>query len=279
MHFRSAQGEGSVRLRGTNQQTTTGLLHVNALLSGRSTDTGTGGAKRVQGYNVQYARLLSRNASNVMSWGVRIPNWQWKAGLWADGTTTFTDDTTDWQDTDTNDFSLGTDATNNDGFVVLSNVLFNAVTINVSTASSGGSQVAAVSYSKGDGNWSSAMTNLWRQDGSGTFYGTGENIIYFNEPIDWGKTTGAEGTNIPSGMYAIRVRATTAATVAALGKAGEVWRLWMPTNIGADTVEDFHSSEDAFAAPYGDALHFYGDVITKANVATLSFSPGSAQGG
>lgn len=280
--YRSVSRALDVKLRGTNQQTTTGLWHLNSALTGNAgSEFNTYSPKRVSGYTLGYGRIHNRSSAvAVCGFGARVPNYMWTAGLWADGTTTFTDDTTDWQDTDTGDFALGTAATNNDGFCIFSDIPFNAVSINVSTASSGGSQVGAVSYSLGTGSWSSSMANLFVQDGLATFYGTGENLIVFSQPANWGKTTGGEGTGVPIGKYGIRVRATTAATNAALGTAGEVWNVYLPTEAVADNgVLEYYGSPE-LAMPYADALAGFISVITATQShGTLVFSPGTAFGG
>ena len=290
LNWKTAQGDLAVRLRGTNQQTNNGLLHLNSLVSGgQGSDTSPFDVRRVQGYQLNYMRFQSANAANGCSIGVRIPNWLWGAGLWVDGTTTFTDDTTDWQDSGTGDFALTSAATNNDGFIVYSKVKFNLITINVSTASSGGAQVAVANYSSGAGTWTAMATNpyLAAFTGGGTFYPTGENIIYFREPALWGKTTGAEGTGVPPGVYAIRIRATTAATNAALGTAAEVWRMYVPSQIKSDgtglladgAIIELPGQLGAINMPYGDALGCYSTVVTNTNLVTASFQSGGAFGG
>lgn len=280
--YRSVSRALDVKLRGTNQQSNTGLWHLNSALTGNvGSEFNTYSPKRVSGYTLGYGRINNRSGGDaICGFGARVPNYMWTAGLWADGTTTFTDDTTDWQDRDTNDFALGTAATANDGFCIFSDIPFNCVSINVTTASSGGSQVGAVSYSLGTGSWSSAMANLFIQDGLATFYGTGENLIVFSQPADWGKTTGGEGTGVPIGKYGIRVRCTTAATNAALGLAGEVWNIYLPTEKVTDntTLEYYGSPE--LAMPYADALGaLISSVTATQSHGTLVFSPGSAFGG
>lgn len=291
MNWKTAQSDLSVRLRGTNQQTSTGLLHLNSLISGsNSSDTTPFDSRRVQGYQLGSYRFQSANAANGCAIGVRIPNWLWGAGFWVDATTTFTDDTTDWQDAGANDFALTTVSTNNDGFIVWSKVKFNLITINVGAASSGTSQAAVSNYSKGDGTWTAFPTNpyLAAFTGASTFYPQGENIIYFREPAQWGKTTGAEGTGVPSGVYAIRVRATTAPTTTpGTGTAAEVWRMYMPSQIKSDgtglladgAVIEIPHAQGPIAMPYGDALGVYSTVVTNTNLVTANFQSGGAFGG
>ncbi len=291
VNWKSAQMGLAAQLRGTAQQTDTGLLHLNSLVSGGlSSDTTPFDRRRVQGYQLNYMRYQSANAANGCAIGVRIPNWLWTAGSWIDGTTTFTDDTTDWQDTGTGDFILSTTSTNDSGFIVFCSVKFNLITINVGTASSGTSQTAVLTYSSGAGTWSAMPTASFLAPftGAATFYPTGENIIYFKEPALWGKTTGAEGTGVPSGMYAIKVACTTAATTSGgVGNAAEVWRMYMPSQIKNDgtglladgAIIELPGQLGALSMPYGDALGCYSTVKTNSNYVYASFQSGGAFAG
>jgi hypothetical protein len=124
------------------------------------------------------------------------------------------------------------------------------------------------------------MANLFVQDGLATFYGTGENIILFSQPADWGKTTGGEATNAPIGKYGLNVRCTTAATNTALGKAGEVWNIYLPTEAVADNGALEYYGSPELAMPYADALAGFISVITATQShGTMVFSPGNAFGG
>lgn len=291
VNWKSAQSGLAVRLRGTSQQTVNGLLHVNSLVSGgKGSDTSPFDSRRVQGYQLNYMRYQSANAANGCSIGVRIPNWLWGAGLYVASGTTFTDDTTDWQDTGTGDFALSSTSTNDDGFIVYSPVKFNLITINVGTASSGTSQTAAITFSSGAGTWSAMPTAsmLAAFTGAATFYPIGENIIYFKEPALWGKTTGAEAVGLPSGMYAVKVAATTAATTSGgLGNSAEVWRMYLPSQIKNDgtglladgAIIELPGQLGAIAMPYGDALGVYSTVSTNSNYVTASFQSGGAFAG
>lgn len=218
-------------LRGTLQQTDTGLLYKPPTYKNAGTSFSFGGI-RVGGIS-----LHNRSAATcAVGYGVRIPNYLWKAGQWVDSTTTFTDDTTDAQNTTTNDFPLET-TTANDGYVILSRIPFNAVSINVSTASVDAGTVArAVRFSDSTGAaWQSADTNLFVQDGLVLNYATGENCVVFSPPVDWGLSTTALGTGIPENYYAMNVRSTDPpATTAGLAKAIEIFRLFMPTEGLAD---------------------------------------------
>jgi len=135
----------------------------------------------------------------------------WRAGQWDDssGGNDYTDDTTDAQDSGAGDFPLQT-TTNNDGWVVYSTKRFNTVVASVTTPSSGGGPAPVHEYRYWNG---SAWTDLSmvEQFTFGSHVSLGEHPIIWSVPGDWALSTltgPAEG--IPAGVYAMRVRATTA---------------------------------------------------------------------
>lgn len=259
-------GAQAVRCRGTNQGTDTALIWQPPTYKAFGSGPVASQTMRFPGVNIGSWALHNRSgtATGVHGIGVRIPKALWTAGQWVDATTTYTDDKADAQDSDTNDFALET-TTNSDGHVILSRYPFNFVTYNVSTASAGaGDPARAVSYSDGAGAWASALTNLFIQDGLAADLSTGENIIAFAEPLDWGKTTGGEGTDIPVGWYAIRVASTTApVTTAALAKALEIGRMYYMQEALADnsTLYDEYAGRDLIIATDPTSGDVYGDAL------------------
>lgn len=254
------------RLRGTNQQTDVGLLWK--LPSYKVNNSGVGlptyGIERTPGLGLGYFSIQNRSgAAAVVGLGVRIPNRLWVAGQWVDATNTFTDDTADAQNTTTNDFPLET-TTTSDGYVIASPVKFNAVTINVTTASVDAGTVArAVRYSNTAGTgWTNFPANaIWVQDGAALNYVAGENLVVFEPQTDWGRVTAI--STIPTGWYAINVRSTDEpATTAGLAKAIEVCRLYFLKEAVADNgtnTQDFGAHEarigwDDREGLFGDAL-------------------------
>ena len=139
----------------------------------------------------------------VVGIGGRLPQSLWTAGQIVAGA--YTDDTTDAQDTDANDFALTT-LTNNDGFGVFALVPFSIVSIVVGTAAAGGSPVWDLAYTKAGGSWGT-ITNAYV---SPLFTSTGEQLIWFEPPTDWAPAEAGHGTGVPVGQYGIRCRATTA---------------------------------------------------------------------
>lgn len=251
-------------LRGTHQQTDVGLLHANPTYKLQPVGGGAQITRRIPGLALQSFALHNRSGGALVAGiGVRIPNDLWIAGQYVDATTTFTDDTPAAQDTTTNDFPLET-LTNNDGYIIASRVPFNAVSINVSTASVDGVAVArAARFSDSVGTaWQTAESNIFQQTGSATNYATGEAVVVFAPPVDWGKSS-ALATGLPNGYYAMNVRATDApVTTAGLAKAIEIFRIYYLTEAVADNAvldKDFGGSEmkmaqDAVEGWYGDAL-------------------------
>lgn len=163
--------------------------------------------------------------------GVRIPTTLWKAGLWTHGTTTWTDDTTDFQDAGASDAALET-TTNNDGFLVSSTKPFNALCIAVGTASIG-VPVRVLEYSSGTATWT-AITNYISFAGASAVYPTGENVIVWVPPADWAVMASGHGTGVTVGHYGIRIRATTASSTAGLASTMSVHRLYFLTEGLAD---------------------------------------------
>ena len=253
------------RLRGPSlQQSDTGVLWLTPQMRSQ------GFLERLNGMALRSFALQNRSGTTgVHGIGVRIPNRFWIAGQWVDAAgTPYTDDTVDAQDLGAADFPLET-TTNSDGYVVASRVPFNAVSIDVGTASATGSPVRAVRYSNTAGDGWTAMTNLYIQDGAASHLAaTGttaanEALVVFNPPADWGKIAAAGLSGIPGGYYAINVRATTAPTgTAAVADAIEICRLYeilegiahLATHHGDYTGEEMLMAWDVTEGYYGDAL-------------------------
>lgn len=223
------------RMRGTSQQTNTGLLKLSPSYSQPTSQTAAQSTFYQGTWSLGMFDMHNRSGgAAVLGIGVRIANHFWKAGFYVNATTTFTDDTTDAQDADANDFPLETGATNSDGVIIHSSALFNAITMNVGTADTGGSPVRALRYSNAAGTGWTDFANLFVQDGAAAAYSTGEQILAWAPPADWGKTAAALATGLPAGRYAVNLRSTTAPTTAALVNTMEVWRLYFLTEAVAD---------------------------------------------
>lgn len=271
----------AAKLRGTNQQTNTGVLYQPPTWSrtpGQGTATPaanatiSSGTMRIGGFS-----LHNRSGGAIsVGLGARLPNYLWKAGQWVDATTTFTDDTTDAQDSDTNDFALET-TTNNDGFIVLSRVPINAISLNVTTDSAGGAAVRAISYSSGvDGHtWSTPNANITlSSDGAAGDWATGEKVWAWMLPYDHTPTTADNGlgTGIPKGYYAVRLRATTAPSgTAGLALNMEVFRFLHFTEALADNgvYEAFYGASEARVPVEADALVAFFGTANAGNRATV----------
>lgn len=215
---------------------------------------------------VAYMRLQNRSETDaVVAMGVRLNTGIWKAGQWVHATTTYTDDTADFQDVGATDAALET-TTNNDGFLVSSGVLFNGLSINVSTASVG-TPVRVLEYSTGTSSWAT-LTNALSFDGAGANYNTAENVIVFAPPTDWARMTSSHGTGVTVGHYGLRVRATTAPSTAGIAASMSVHRLYFPIEVLSDNnvYEIPLGSMYATLEPNGDALVAYFSVSNPQNL-------------
>lgn len=181
-----------------------------------------------------YARLQNRSGSTcAVGIGVRLPLAMWKAGQWVHATTTYTDDTADFQDAGTADAALET-TTNDDGFLVSSPILFNALAIAVTTASTG-SPVRVIEYSTGTSGWTALTNPLSFAGASANYSGSGaENVIVWAPPADWAPMANGHGTGVTVGHYGLRVRGTTAAGVAGVAATMSVHRIYFPLEGLAD---------------------------------------------
>lgn len=260
-----------VRLRGTNHQTTTGLVP-----SPWPSYRVGGDTLRIEGFSIGYAALQNRGESTgVLGFGGRLPNKFWRAGQWSTGNG-YVDDTVDAQDTDAGDFALETLGVNDHGFVVIAPVKFNTITIRVSTASSGAGAVRELAYSNATGSDWTVLTNPFVQDGASAHYATGEQIIAFAEPASWGKAQAGGLSGVPEGFYALRVRSTTApVTTAALATALEVWNITFLTEGVADnTTLVYEPSRGEARFPYADGFGALFPAANDGNRVTAHFRTG-----
>ena len=268
-----------VKLRGTDQQVNNELLARGAQyslpghpqqLSGATvpsipvyTDFYPRGAMAIKSYSLQ-----NRSASIIsMGIGFKLRNDQWKAGFWTDATPAFADDSYDAKSSVASDFPMETAGTNNDGFVILSSVKWDWLSINVGTANVASSS-RACRYSNAAGTgWvdvPAAGISLDELTGSGDTITTGENLFVWTPPQDWGKVTVLSGIT-GDGYYAFNCRSTLApATTAASATAIEIGTL----PILVDSVGSGGTISDAGVhiwEPYGDAIVAFFSVANAGN--------------
>ena len=218
------------RLLGTTPQATTGNLYTAPSI--RQHAPGNTTTALLEGLNIASFEIQNRSGSTVSTGiGGKLPNRLWIAGQWVDADATpYTDDTTDAQDTGAGDFVLET-LTNSDGFVIASLEPFNAVSLDIGTASDGG-VVRALRYTNSTGDGWINLTNPFIHDGASTTLAvTGttianESLIVFDVPTDWGQVATGGLSGIPAGYYALNVRATTAPTTAAIADSLAICRLY-----------------------------------------------------
>ena len=216
-------------------------------------DRESGAALKAQ---LAYVRIMNRSGGNAnLGFGVRLTKTSWKAGQWTHGSTTFTDDTTDFQSTATTDAPLET-LVNGDGFLVQASTQFNAFSILGATASNGGSPVRVLEYSTASGVWTS-LTVVTSFAAASANYSTGENLIWWTTPVDWAPMSGSHGTGVTAGLYGLRVRATTAPTITAgVATSISVHRIYFP-RLNVPTLTDHIITIGGLYAPLdlqGDAL-------------------------
>ena len=259
-------------LRGTNQQTATGLLWQPPSMVSVSSSRITGTIDRAtfrEGVAIRRFTLHNRSGGTASCGiGFRLQNRFWVAGqITAAGV--FTDDTADAQSATANDFPLGANAVN-DGFVIASPVPFGWVSINVGTAEVDAAAADldhAVSYSNAAGTgWTALGSNAALTDQFTTtnaVYATGALEFVWLPPSDWGKVTAI--STIPVGWYALRVLAASTAVndTAALANTIEVGTLQAVEGV----VDNGLLAQDwtTYSEPKADAVVAYFSTANAGN--------------
>lgn len=266
-------GQSTVLQGDANAQTNTNMLQLNpGFLDSR------GNRVRTRGTGLGYVRLFNGSGSTgYVGIGVRIPNDLWTAGQWVDATTTFTDDTLAAQDRLATDFPLET-LTINDGFLISSDVQFNAVLIDVITASNlaAGDPVRAARYSNAAGTGWAALTTVAHTAATVEYAAATETVIVWDVPLDWGRHVSGLGTNTPLNRYLVNVRATTTPdTTAGVATALSIYRIYFLESIATATAKtvDFTGAEARL--PYGDGVVGFFAVASAGNRVTALLRPRS----
>ena len=277
------------RLRGGgNTQSDDGLIYSPSLTRLNAVQGGGGPAAtlmaRTGGLALGGFSLHNRAAATIaVGIGVRIPNTLWFAGQWVDADTTYTDDTTDAQDAAGSDFPLET-LVDGDGFVIMSRVPFNGISMDVSVTSSSDTPVRDLRYStivSGTSAWSAALSNAYSAVAStGHYVITGpthanEGVWAFNLPADFTASVGLDGvlgTGIRTGFYCVNVRATVSPTaVAGVADSLSIYRMHFLTEGVADNgvYEAFFGSSEAPMLVEGDAVVAFFGTADPQNRVTL----------
>lgn len=185
-------------------------------------------------FQVASVRIVNRSGSTQnCGWGVRVPINSWVAGQWTHGTTTYVDDTTDFQDGGVTDAPLET-TTNGDGFLVAATMPFNALSYSGATAQAG-SPVRVLEYSVAGGSWSSVTTIA---QSASILGGGAESYVWWVMPTNWAVLEAGHGTDVPVGKYGLRQRATTAPSTAAVVSSMTVHRIYANANIANNAVNE-----------------------------------------
>ena len=253
-----------------NSQTTTNMLKMNPM-------QGTNPNVRAEGMALGYFSLLNRSGGAAsVGIGVRIPNHLWSAGQWVDATTTYTDDTTDAQDAGAGDFALET-TTNSDGYLIASRVPFNAVLIDVTTASVDAVSVArSARYSDAAGTAWVTLTTVVLTGAAANYATATETVLAFDPPSDWGVHVSGLGTNTPVGQYLVNVRATDApGTTAGLAGTLSLYRIYFIESIANNVTKEINFSPSEAWMPHGDGLIAFFSTANAANKVTALVRPRS----
>ena len=251
------QGDG-------NAQTDTNLLWTPP------TGTRSAGTQFSEGMALGYISLLNRSGGAAyVGIGVRIPNHYWSAGQWVDATTTYTDDTVDAQDTGSADFALET-TTASDGFTIASTVKFNAVLIDIGTASVDAVSVArAARYSDSAGTAYAALTTILHTAAAVNYSTTTETVIAWDVPTDWGVSVSGLGTGIPIGQYIVNVRATDApGTTAGVANSLSLYRIYFLESIANNATKEINFSPSEARMLNGNGLAAFFSVANASNKVT-----------
>lgn len=198
--------------------------------------------------------------------GGRIQSSIWTAGFWTDASyaagTVYADDTADAQDAGGGTINLATVATANDGFLIGCDIPFNIVGLSVSQAAASGAiwevRYSIASLGTGLDNNYTALTNTYVAPSFGAI---GEQVIWFEPPMDWAKATTASavinrhGATVPR-QYLLLVRATTAPdTTRGAATQVQVGRIFMSTEfVGDNNVLSNIGGTEIFLPPQCDAI-------------------------
>ena len=219
------------------------------------------------GIAMGYFSMHNRSGTTTFAgMAVRIPNAKWVAGTWVAATTTYVDATPSAQSATTNDFPLEAAATTaGNGFVIASEVYFNAVSIDVA-AGNGGAGATRVQFQSNQAGtaWTTVSANAVYVTLPAVTLVTGttaanEGLIVWEPPPDWGRvtvSTNANWTGMPLNMYAMSLQSTTQPTAAASANSLSIYRVYWTTEALADngTFEWNGGAMEAWMEPSGDAL-------------------------
>lgn len=170
------------------------------------------------GIRVRRVFLFNGSASTVAACLAGLfPDSAWEAGQWADATTTYTADTADAQDADTNDFPINT-TTINDGHIIGCDYPFGLISYDMTTATVGASLAGVLEYWNGSA-WTGLVAAQMLVDiprSAGTQWAVGELIVMFDPQADWAK--GGSGTGVNANRYNLRYRSSAAGSTAGLAR-------------------------------------------------------------
>lgn len=196
-----------------------------------------------------------------------LPDAYWEAGQWVNATTTYTADTVDAQDADTNDFALET-TTVNSGFIVGADFPFGILSIDVTTAGSGTSPTHIFEYWNGSAWTEIAAADMLNDIPRALDWALGEQLVMWAIPPNWAK--GGSGTGVNATRYNIRVRRTNATqATAALARRIYVGVVLDAARAVANNASLSYDGPSALEVPYYIGAVFC--AFAAANAGNLMF--------
>ena len=215
----------------------------------------------------------STGANASCGFGIKLPNAMWLAGKFTASSNAITNDTTDAQSTTASDFALSTLSTNNDGYMLQAHEKFNVVNLVIGTAQNGAG-VAEYTY------WNGSAFAILPTLAAPTVTSTGNVSLIFLTPSDWTPLVAADvavtTTLCTVGMYALRVRYTTApVTTAGLLTSIELLKLLDYYEIVPDGNSIVFNSQGEIRIPFRASLVPFCNVANAANWIDIEYRQGA----
>ncbi|UOF78541.1 hypothetical protein [Caudoviricetes sp.] len=186
-------------------------------------------------------RILNRSGASVIGgFAARLHTRMWTSGTWTAATGTVADNTGGAQNATDDDVPLET-TTANDGYIVAAYERFNMLALRLTTASVGAGAVRVVEYSQAGGSWATLSNPIVAWPGGVIAVTPATKLVWWAIPTDWAPVESGHytvGGSFLDGKFAVRLRATTAPTTAALAGSLSVF-LCQNVNLAIADDTDF----------------------------------------
>mgnify|MGYP001587769693 FL=1 len=223
-----------------------------------------------------YCRIVNRSGGTVLAgMAGRIDRTRWRAGQSSSTglltVSTYTEDTTDAQDSDDDDFPVETTGVHS-GFLVGSADPFTLLCLRITTASVGGGAVREIQYPTAAGTWATLANPLIAVPQG--VWATGARLIWWQRPADQVLLTAAHfvtGTDARlAGLHGIRIHLTTVGTTAAVARSLSVFEaIQANVSLADDTAYEINpggESEFKFAGQHDALFGILSDVTAGQNL-------------